>query len=584
MPIATRRDFLRAAGFAASAQKAIPQQRRRPNVLIVLTDDQGYGDLSCHGNPVLKTPAMDKLHAESVRLVDFHSAPMCTPTRGQLMSGLDALRNKATSVTAGRGMLRRDVPTMADVFVQNGYRTGIFGKWHLGDNYPYRPMERGFQTAKYHLGWGFSATPEFDNDYFNGRYHDQGVVKNFPGYCTDFWFAEAMNWMKDRNAKNEPFFCYLPTNVPHTPAWVAERYSDLYNRSGLPKEFYGMIANLDENLGKLDVFLKESGLRENTLVIFMSDNGATGGFSVFNAGMRGRKAQLYEGGHRVPCFVRWPQGNLRKPADINVPAQMQDLLPTIAELCNLKLPAKSKFDGRSLAQILRTETAKLDDRMLVVQYGQILKKWDSTVIWNQWRLVFGKELYDFHADVGQTKDLASARPEIVDKMRAHYEKWWAEIEPGLADYAPISIGSPHENPTVLTSSDWQDVYCDNVRCVSEAGGGDKGAPWNLYVERGGDFEVQLSRWKFELKLPLTASRPVQKMTVGELPSGKSLPIAGGRILIEGRELSATATPNASAVSFRVNLKTGQRLQLHAWFVDAEGKPLSGAYYASVRKL
>ena len=176
---------------------------------MILTDDQGYGDMSCHGNPVLKTPNIDRLHAESVRLTDFHVAPMCTPTRGQLMSGVDALRNKATSVTAGRAFLRRDLPTMADVFRASGYRTGIFGKWHLGDHYPYRPMDRGFDVAKYHLSFGLSSAPEFDNDYFNGRYHDNGVVKQFPGYCTDFWFSEAMKWMGERKSANEPFFCYL---------------------------------------------------------------------------------------------------------------------------------------------------------------------------------------------------------------------------------------------------------------------------------------------------------------------------------------------------------------------------------------
>jgi arylsulfatase A-like enzyme len=583
MPTPTRRHFLHAAGFAAAA-RAFPQQRRRPNVLILLTDDQGFGDMSCHGNPVLKTPNTDKLHAESLRLTDFHSAPMCTPTRGQLMSGLDALRNKAASVTAGRGMLRRDLPTMADVFRQNGYRTGLFGKWHLGDNYPYRPMERGFETAKYHLGWGFSATPEFDNDYFNGRYHDQGQVKQFEGYCTDFWFSQAMQWMSERKAKNEPFFCYLPTNVPHGPTWVSEKYSDAYNRAGLPKDFFGMIANLDENIGKLDAFLRQSGLHDNTIVIFMTDNGATGGFNVFNAGMRGRKTQLYEGGHRVPCFVRWPQGGLRKPADIRVPAQMQDWLPTLAELCPLKLPAKAKFDGRTLAPILRSESAALPDRMLVVQYGQILKKWESTVIWNQWRLVSGAELYDFYADVGQKNDVATANREVVEKMRAHYEKWWAELEPTLAEYAPISIGSPHENPTILTSSDWQDVYCDNVRCVSDAGGGDTGAPWNLYVERGGEFEIRLFRWKPDLNHPLTASRPVQKMAFGTLPAGKGLPIAGARITVAGKEQQAQASPGAASVSFRATLKTAQKLQLHAWFTGADGKPVCGAYYASVRKL
>src|SRR5690242_11479985 len=232
-------------------------QSTRPNILIVLTDDQGYGDLSVHGNPVIKTPNMDKLHAESVRFTDFHVAPMCTPTRGQLMTGMNALHNGATSVTAGRAIVRKGIPTMADVFKSSGYRTGIFGKWHLGDNYPYRPMDRGFQEAKYFLGFGMSSAPEFDNDYFNGRYRDNGVPKRFSGYCTDFWFNEATSWMRARQQNREPFLCYLPTNAPHGPAWVADEFSAPYRKPGLPADFFGMIANIDMNLGKLEKFLAD---------------------------------------------------------------------------------------------------------------------------------------------------------------------------------------------------------------------------------------------------------------------------------------------------------------------------------------
>src|SRR5574340_1627092 len=233
-----RRDFLkRGAGLAAALPRAAGAAAR-PNVLVILTDDQGYGDLSCHGNPVLKTPNMDRLHSQSVRFTDFHSAPMCTPTRGQLMSGLDALHNRATSVTAGRAVLRRDVPTMANVFSQSGYSTGVFGKWHLGDNYPYRPMDRGFQEAKYFKGFGMSSVPEFDNDYMNGRYLDRGVRKSFKGYCADFWFGEAMNWMGQQQKKGQPFFCYLPTNTPHGPAWVAEEWAAPYRQGKLPAAFF----------------------------------------------------------------------------------------------------------------------------------------------------------------------------------------------------------------------------------------------------------------------------------------------------------------------------------------------------------
>ncbi len=584
MPAFYRREFLKKIGTYGVSLPLFPQTRKRPNVIVIMTDDQGYGDFSCHGNPVLKTPNMDKLHGESVRFTDFHSAPMCTPTRGQLMTGVDALKNRATSVTAGRAVLRRDLPTMADVFRKAGYRTGLFGKWHLGDNYPYRPMDRGFETAKYHLGFGMSSAPEFTNDYFNGTYREDGAIRKFSGYCTDFWFSQATTWIEARRAAGEPFFCYLPTNTPHGPAWVDPRYAAPYDKAGLPRNFFGMIANLDENLGKLEEYLRTNGLRDNTIVIFMTDNGATAGFNVHNAGMRGRKTMIYEGGHRVPCFVRWPAGGLRKAADVNVPAQMQDILPTLIDLCGLEKPKGVAFDGSSLAPVLRGKAEDVGDRMLIVQYGQIPKKFESTVIWGKWRLVNGTELYDIHADAGQQRDVAAANARVAASMRTHYESWWARIEPSLRDFLPISIGAPQENPVLLCSSDWEEIYADNPGHVSSAAGGPRGGPWNVYVERGGEYEVELSRWPPGLRLPLNAGRKPQQMTFGESPEGKAVPVAGARLALAGREQSVKTEPGDVVARFRLRLPAGAKTKLHGWFVDAAGADLCGAYYASVKLL
>jgi arylsulfatase A-like enzyme len=493
---------------------------------------------------------------------------------------VDALKNRATSVTAGRAVLRRDLPTMADVFKQNGYRTGIFGKWHLGDNYPYRPMDRGFDEARYHLGFGISSAPEFSNDYFNGRHHHNGEVKKFDGYCTDFWFREAMAWMKQ---KRGPFFCYIPTNTPHGPAWVDAKYSAPYDKPMLPKDFFGMIANLDENLGTLDRFLRQESLRENTIVVFMTDNGATAGFNVHNAGMRGRKTQYYEGGHRVPCFVRWPKGGLRKPSDSRVPAQMQDILPTLIDLCGLKKPT-TDFDGRSLAPSLRGRVEDIGDRMLIVQYGQIPKKFEATVIWGKWRLVNGTELYDIHADPAQERDVAAASPDVLARMRAHYEKWWAPIEPTLRDFLPLSIGAPEENPVVLCSSDWEEIYADNPGHVSSAAGGPRGGPWNIFVERSGEYEIRLSRWPPELNLALTAGREAQKMTAGQLPVGKAVPIAGARLTVSVNDLTMATKASDTFATFKVKLGATTKTKLHGWFVDAKGADVCGAFYAEVKLL
>jgi arylsulfatase A-like enzyme len=544
----------------------------RPNVLILLTDDQGYGDLSCHGNPVLKTPNMDRLHGQSVRFTDFHVSPMCSPTRGQLMTGVDALRNGATSVTAGRSFIRAGVPTMPAIFAAAGYRTGLFGKWHLGDNYPNRPMDRGFHEAAYHLGWGFTSAPEFTNTLFDGRCFHNGTEQKFSGYCTDFWFDQAMKWMKECKQKNQPFLCYLPTNAPHSPHVVGKEFSGPYEGRG-PAGFFGMIANIDQNLGKLETFLSDSGLRDNTILIFMSDNGGTAGVKLFNAGMRGMKTQYYEGGHRAPCFVRWPAGKLRQPRDIVLPTQIQDILPTIIELCGISKPKESEFDGASLAGLLRGSTDQLSDRMLVVQYGQVPKKADACVIWKQWRLVKGAELYDIHVDPGQKDDVAAKHADVVDKMRHHYDGWWAKIEPKLTDFVPISIGANQQKLVSLTSSDWQDVYCDNSDHIRQAAGGPQGGAWNILVESDGEYEIALRRWPRELDLALS-SKP-------DGP-GKALPIATARLTIAGQQLSAKAAAGDKEVVLRAKLSKG-KTQLHAWFQDADSKDLCGAFYAYVQK-
>jgi arylsulfatase len=564
-----------------------PTSAKRPNVIILLSDDQGYGDLSCHGNPILKTPNLDRLHSESVRLTDFHVAPMCTPTRGQLMSGMDALRNGATSVTAGRALMRPGIPTMPEIFATGSYRTGIFGKWHLGDNYPNRPMDRGFQDAIYHLGFGLVSAPEFTNNYFDGTYRHNGAPRKFKGYCTDFWFTQAIKWMGERHKKGEPFFCYLPLNAPHGPLLCPAEYEKLYAGRVPPNvaKFYGMIANIDDNFSRLEAFLKETGLRDNTILIFMTDNGGTAGVKTFNAGMRGGKTTYYEGGHRVPCFVRWPAGQLRAPGDVQAPTQIQDLLPTLIELCGLPKPANASFDGTSLAGLLRGKADALPDRMLVVQYGQIPKKWDSCVIWNQWRLVHGKELYDIKTDHGQAKDVAAQHPDVAARMRAHYEEWWSRVESRLDEFVPISIGSDKENPVALTSSDWQNIYADNPGHVRSGVGGPRGGPWAIKVERDGEYKIELRRWPREADTALGGEPKIPAVNPSERAMGlKSFPIAQAHLSIAGQELTAKVSPGAKAAIFKVKLHSTPKTLLQGWFSDAEGKDLCGAYYAYVRKL
>lgn len=556
----------------------------KPNVIIVLVDDAGYGDFACHGNPIVKTPSIDKLYHESIRLADFHVAPMCTPTRSQLMTGLDCLRNGAMNVSSGRTMLRRGIPTMADVFAAGGYRTGHFGKWHLGDSFPYRPHDRGFHETIYIKSWGITSAADYwNNDYFDDTFWHNGVPQQYSGYCTDVWFAEAMKWMKARHERKQPFFVYLPLNAAHGPLFVPDKYREAYrNQPRNVASFYGMIANIDENMGKLDAWLGESGLRDNTIVIFMTDNGATAGANVYNAGMRGRKMELYEGGHRVPCFIRWPEGKLRPAGDVPDLAQIQDLLPTLIDLCGLKKPAYAQFDGSSLAGLLRDE--RLSDRTLVVQYSRIEKprpsRGDACVMWRRWRLVNDQELFDLTADPAQTRNVADQNEDIVKKMREHYDKWWARVEPMVDDFSYISVGADAENSVQLCPGDWLDVHCD--QSAQARRGEPKNAPWNAIVEKDGDYEISLRRYPKEANLAITAGFPPVQVTDGQLPEGRALPIAKARLRISDFDATRAVSTNDKAATFIVKLKAG-KTQLHTWFYDAEGKELCGAFYTEVRK-
>jgi arylsulfatase A-like enzyme len=606
---------------AALAAGACHAATAKPNVIVILTDDQGYGDFSCHDNPVLKTPHLDRLHDESIRFTDFHSSPMCTPTRGQLMTGRDALANGASCVCSGRTFVRREVPTMAELFAAGGYQTGLFGKWHLGDNYPHRPNDRGFHEAVYHLGWGITSTPDhWDNDYFDDFFRHNGRVGQFNGYCTDVFFAEAQRWMKSCAAEGKPFLCYLAPNAPHGPFYVADKYKRPYKHlSPDVAGFFGMIANLDENIGRLEAMLREAGLRENTILVFMTDNGGTGGISVFNAGMRGAKASLYDGGHRVPCFFRWPAGGLRPAGDVAELAQVQDMLPTLLELCEVNVAhdsvAGSKikdsrhgvasyrgFDGLSLVPVLRRkEPSALAERTLVVQYSGLTQsdpaKWDSAVLRGNWRLVKGEKLYDIKSDPAQKSDVAAQHPELVKAMRAHYEKWWAAVQSGLRKFETLDVGSDSENPTCLTSMDWlapQLTPCSqpfDVRLAGETlvkegslpGGRPQpvmNGPWNLRVTRDGVYRISLWRWPREADARLAGSVPAYKGVDGSFPAGKALPIAKARLRIGGFDATTPVSALDKEAVFETRLKTG-KTQLQTWFYDAQGRELCGAFYVEV---
>ncbi|MCS7237111.1 MAG: arylsulfatase [Thermoguttaceae bacterium] len=566
-------------GEIVRAQPTSAQGRpTRPNVIVIITDDQGYGDIGAHGNTMIKTPELDRLWAESVRLVDFHVDPTCTPTRAALMTGRYSIRSGSRHTIMGRSLMHPDEVTLAQLFRAAGYRTGLFGKWHLGDNYPLRPQDRGFEVAVYHKGGGVGQGPDWwGNDYFDDVYFRNGIPERFSGYCTDVWFREALRFIEQH--RQERFFCWIATNAPHAPYLVDEKYWLPYAEKGVPEpmaRFYGMITNIDENIGRLRAELRSWGLEENTLLIFLTDNGTAAGVAPqagpnqwrgFNAGMRGQKGSEYDGGHRVPCFLYWPAGGLKGGRDITELTAHIDLLPTLMELCGLDRPQGPPLDGKSLVPLLYGKNEDWPERILFVhsQRGYTVQKWHQTaVMTKRWRLVNGKELYDMESDPGQQYNVADKYPEVVAKLSAAYEEWWQSIQPAFDPPVAIHIGSPAENPTVLMSHDWlvedvkacpwnQQLVADNLR---------SSGPWAVMVERPGRYRFELYRWPKHLMRPTGCRRA--RIKIGEKVAEKEI------------------DPQAPAAVFELELPAGRTL-LQTWLTPPDG-PEFGAYFVWVYRL
>jgi arylsulfatase len=585
----------------------------RPNVIIILTDDQGYGDLACHGNPVALTPHLDRLHGQSVRLTDFHAAPMCTPTRGQLMTGLDAARNGALNVSSGRTLLRSDLPTMADAFRDAGYSTGLFGKWHLGDNYPYRPQDRGFDETLWFPSSHISSAPDYwENDYFDDVYCRNGERVRHTGYCTEVFFDEAIRWIGERKERDEPFFLYLPTNAPHSPLWVPKEdlrvVEDHFaaHEHLLPElrphlracivRFLAMIRNLDTQIGRLRALLEEQKLADDTLLMFMTDNGSTFGHQYFNAGMRGNKTTLWEGGHRVPCFLHWPSGGLGDPRDIPGLTEAQDLLPTLASLCGLET---DPGDGVDLTPALRTEGTPPEDRMLVVNYSRMpgaldypspdadsfVRREGAAVLWKRWRLLETDQLYDLDADPLQEHNVIDDHPGVAREMLDHLDAWWADVETAANELQRVIVGHDAENPAMLSACEWADVFVDQQQQIRV--GVQKNSYWHIHVAQDGEYTFELRRWPVESGLGLMdacpeAAVPEDGLMPDTLIAGTILPISRARLLIGGETHVQEIDPDAQSARFTVNLKAGPAL-LHTWFDDARRQPICGAYYVYVER-
>jgi arylsulfatase A-like enzyme len=444
---------------------------RPPNVVVIITDDQGHGDLGFHGNPRIRTPHLDALAARSVRLTRFYVSPVCSPTRASLLTGRYNYRTGVCDTYLGRSLMHGDEVTLAEMLAAAGYATAIFGKWHLGDNHPLRPVDQGFQRSLVLKGGGIGQPSDLPggSSYFDPVLLEDGIAVKTRGYVSDVITDAAVRFLEENRAR--PFFLYLAFNAPHTPLEVPEYYRRLYRglEDDVTARGYGMITNIDDNVGRLLARLDVLDLAGDTIVVFLTDNGPQG--ERYTSGLRGQKGTLYEGGIRVPCSIRWPR---RLPSGLAVDrlAAHIDLVPTLLDACGVKKPETVQLDGVSLLATLGGSETGATDRTIHLQWHrgdrpEIHRAFAA--VGQRWKLVqpLGTgpgampdpvrfELYDLIADPGEKEDVAGRHPEIVASMRRGYEAWFEDVASTRGFEPPrIRIGTALEDPVILTPQDWR---------------------------------------------------------------------------------------------------------------------------------
>ncbi len=512
--------LLSAFCFAGPATTA---QAELPNVIVIMSDDQGGGDYGFLGNRVIRTPELDAMFERSAVLSKFYVSPVCAPTRASLMTGRYNYRTRCIDTYVGRAMMDADEVTIAEFLRDVGYRTGIYGKWHLGDNYPMRPMDQGFEDCLVHRGGGIGQPS--DPIGAEGKYTDPTLIKNgvetpMKGYCTDIYFDAAMEFIEASVAEKEHFFTYIATNAPHGPFHDVpeELYQEyrtvdftpiLVNRlrpQRLKSEtdklarIAAMITNIDENVGRLFRKLGSLGIRENTIVVYLNDNGPN--TLRYVGDMRGMKTHVDDGGVRSPLVFHWP-ANVAARKETDVLCAHIDLLPTILDACGVKLPAEHKIDGRSFLPLLTGDNAEWPTRQVVLQThrGNVPQKFHHFALHEgPWKLVhpsgFGKvsfsgppqlQLYDLSQDPRQQTDVSAEHPDVLKRLTRGYEDWFADVSSSRPDnYAPprIVIGTEHERRSVLTRQDWRHVS-------GRTWARDSNGFWLLEAPEPGVYEVEL---------------------------------------------------------------------------------------------
>ena len=566
----------------------------KPNVIIVITDDQGTNDLACLGNPYIKTPNLDKLYGESVRFTNYHVSTTCAPSRGSLMTGRHTNRLNVFHTITGRSLLFEDEVILPQIFAQNGYTNGMFGKWHLGDNYPYRPEDRGFHEVVRHGGGGITQGSDYwGNDYFDDTFWHNGKTEKYKGFCTDVFFSEAMDFIEEN--KDNPFFCYISTNAPHAPLNLTEEYYSIYkNNKDLPESaqrFYGMITNIDDNMKRLEDKLKSLNLVDNTVLIFTTDNGSAFGTQVYTAGLKGKKGSEYEGGHRVPLFIRWPNGELTGGKDIDELVAHYDLLPTFVDLFGFDFNPVKPLDGKSIKPLLSNKNPNWENRILFTdtQRKQNLIKYKNyAVMDDNWRLVNGKELYDINKDLGQENNVIKQNPEVATRLAEGYEKWWQSImsENPNERYGYIKVGSPKENPSRISA---HDMFVGSfARVWSQYGAAEASqivGRWKIEFVEDGDYKITLRRFPRESGLAINDTFPAQKKTDRLdrlMPASVKSDFVKAHLYVANLEENAKIEATQEEVTFTGNVPAG-KYDMEAHLIDKDGR-VYPAYYIYVEKI
>ncbi len=553
---------------------------------------------------------MDKLHGESVRFTDFHVGTTCAPTRAGLLTGHNCNSAGVWHTIGGRSLLRHDEWTLADALKEAGYRTGHFGKWHLGDAAPFRPHERGFEYSVSHGGGGIGNTPDhWGNDYFDDTYSVNGKPVKFKGFCADVFFSEGIKFIEKH--RDENFFCLIASNTPHSPWNVEDRYKDIY-KDIAPSEqrarFYGTVTNVDENLGRLRVKLDELGIADNTILIFMTDNGSGGGVSCendgrviegpcnYNAGMRGVKGWEYEGGHRVPFFLHCPAIGAVGGRDISELTSYTDFMPTILDFCGVKVPPGKSFHGQSLKSLIDgVHAGNWSERILVADTQRVARPvmWQkSSVMKGRWRLVNGRELYNLSIDPSQSNDIATKHPELVAELREGYCKWWNLVSEQFDRDIPFHVGDTDEE-VVLTTHDIRNEAGDaawnqgQVRAAYAVSG-----YWALDIRKAGKYQFELRRWPRETERPLCDAMEgddvgirwdcIKDTSRHMYTGGEAIDIRWARFEIADKVLFKEIEEGAVSVTFETDLNPGET-RLYPSFHTLKPGTLA-PYYIYVKKL